>query len=212
MMKALCAGLAALVLGCSEPARDIPSAYAQAVPQPVAIKSYHPAMLDMLSPYHGERVILIDKQQRNLDLYEYHGTWHRKDTHPIAVGKGRGPKTRQGDMRTPEGDYRVEYKMTTRSGPEHSSYLESLNMQTRNSYGYIGPNAFGEHALMLDYPNSDDRRRGSTGSGIMIHSVPANRVGLADTGGCIGLAPSAMESVYNSVGSGTRVIIRDSIR
>jgi murein L,D-transpeptidase YafK len=212
MKNAICAGIAAILLGCtwhSPQLRNNPPNYVptQAV-VPIAVSRYHPPVLDSIYPLHGERVLLLDKSDFSIMVYEYSGHWQRRQQMPVAIGRGSGPKTALGDMNTPEGIYKIVDKFSTVRDENHSSYLMNLNKLTWNQHSYIGPNAFGPYALMLDYPNDHDRRNGRTGSGIMLHSVPEDRLKKNATGGCIGLRLSDMERLYRIASIGTKVIIQ----
>ena len=66
--------------------------------------SYHNQKI--ISKIENANIIVISKQDMQLNLINYKG-----DTlfcAPIAVGKAYGNKQKQGDMRTPEGVFKVE--------------------------------------------------------------------------------------------------------
>jgi len=113
---------------------------------------------------------------------------------PVVFGSNpKGHKQQQGDERTPEGEYVLDYKNA------NSSYYKSIH---------------------ISYPNDQDRenarKRGvSPGGDIMIHSQP-NRWGKFSlitqlfnwTNGCIALSNSDMDAVWNAVDPGTPLQIR----
>ena len=105
----------------------------------------------------------------------------------------QGHKVQQGDGRTPEGRYTLDYKNP------HSRYHKSIH---------------------VSYPNAQDRanarRRGvDPGGDIMVHGQP-NDWGWAWpdtqlfnwTDGCIALSNKDMDVVWSSVDVGTPILIR----
>jgi murein L,D-transpeptidase YafK len=154
------------------------------------------------------RAIVVHKPSFSLHLFEWHDDWVHAKSYSVSLGKNFGRKQREGDNRTPEGTYTIEDKLSTAHDSHQSSYLKKLNSLSYNGQGYIGKDAFGPFAFLLDYPNQDDRKTGRTGRGIMIHSVSYDKVGRMATHGCIGLRRDDMESLYRLVGVGTKVYIR----
>lgn len=110
--------------------------------------------------------IAVDAARSRLYLFE-NGAGGLKlvDDFYISVGKQGVEKLVEGDQRTPLGLY-----FTT---------------------GRIDPRAledrFGVGALPLNYPNAYDRNRGRTGSGILLHGVPAATYSRPpqDSDGCV---------------------------
>ena len=115
-------------------------------------------------------------------------------TYKIALGPNSvGPKTRQGDHRTPEGLYRIDAKNA------HSRFHLSLH---------------------VSYPNADDRERArklgvSPGGDIMIHGLPDQYAYLGAlhrnydwTDGCIAVSNAEIEEIWKLVPVGTVVEIR----
>jgi lipoprotein-anchoring transpeptidase ErfK/SrfK len=81
---------------------------------------------------HRAQAIVISKADRVLTLYK---NGRKALTYPIRLGsRGIRAKQHYGDGATPEGEYRVQRKR----GPGQTPYFR---------------------ALILDYPNADDRRR-----------------------------------------------------
>ena len=115
-------------------------------------------------------------------------------TYKVALGRGGlAPKEREGDGRTPEGNYLID-------------------MRNADSH-YHG-------ALHVSYPNAEDRKRAaklgvSPGGAIMIHGLP-NGMGwlgaahrLYDwTLGCIAVTDAEIDEIWNLVPVGTPVEIR----
>jgi murein L,D-transpeptidase YafK len=111
----------------------------------------------------------------------------------VAFGSHpQGPKTRQGDGRTPEGRYVLDARNP------HSSFYKSLH---------------------VSYPNTEDRRRAarqgvSAGGDIMVHGQPNGWGAYAAitqktnwTLGCIALSNEDMDVVWDSVPTGTPIEI-----
>jgi len=135
--------------------------------------------------------VLVIKSKRILLLMK-DGEMFR--TYKIALGKQpNGPKTRQGDRRTPEGRY----------------VLDSRNPKSKYHL-----------AIHISYPNESDilsaQKRGvSPGGDIMIHGLPpgSGRVGelhsfLDWTDGCIAVTNSEMEEIWQLVADGTPIEIK----
>jgi murein L,D-transpeptidase YafK len=108
-------------------------------------------------------------------------------------GNPKGHKQREGDQRTPEGHYMLDWKN------QHSAYYKSIH---------------------VDYPNPEDRaaaaaRGEDPGGQIMIHGQRNGYGWLAPlarffnwTDGCIALSDSDMEEVWRSVPENTPIEIR----
>ena len=128
--------------------------------------------------------VLVDKSERK--LYVFAGE-KLLAAYPIGLGYHPiGPKQQQGDQRTPEGHYVLDYKNP------NSSYYRSIH---------------------ISYPNNADRaaarqRHVSPGGDVMIHGLPndpyiAHRVrvyGSPDwTDGCIALSDENMKALWDQV-------------
>jgi murein L,D-transpeptidase YafK len=130
----------------------------------------------------GKRSLLLLKNGEVLKSYQ------------VALGGNPvGPKTRQGDKRTPEGTYYLD-----RRNP-HSKFYRSMH---------------------ISYPNAKDienaRERGvSPGRDIMIHGLPKGYGFLGElhtindwTKGCIAVTDSEMDEIWTLVSDGTPIEIR----
>lgn len=135
--------------------------------------------------------LLVHKQERRLEVIS-NGEAIRH--YRIALGRQPvGHKQHQGDNRTPEGIYHIDWR--------HRSPNFNLS-------------------LHLDYPNLKDRaeawKRGvDPGGMIMIHGTPVDEEipewffqGLDWTNGCIALDNASMQELWDLVPDGTRVEIR----
>jgi len=114
-------------------------------------------------------------------------------TYPIGLGQQpNGHKQQQGDSRTPEGDYVIDYR---------------------------NPNSRFHLSLHISYPNNVDRKRAhskgvSPGGDIFIHGLPN---GLEASGrlfsqsdwtdGCIAVSNTAIKEIWRTVKNGTPIEI-----
>lgn len=140
---------------------------------------------------HQTTAIVVSKADRLLTLYK---NGHKIQSHPVRLGfNGIREKQYQGDGATPEGRYRVAAKR----GRGQTQFYR---------------------ALVLDYPNADDRRRfqaaqtsgkiatgRSIGGQIEIHGV--ENALMAQTLGCIMLDNPHMAALFERVAPGTPVTI-----
>lgn len=137
--------------------------------------------------------ILVDKSLRRLYLIKDGRTVR---TFPIALGLApRGHKMREGDYRTPEGDYHISARK-----PD-SSYMLSLQ---------------------ISYPSESDRVRAEqaevpAGGLIMVHGRPIRPTNGRDrnyystrdwTDGCIAVSNAAMLEIWMMTRIGTPITIR----
>ena len=141
-------------------------------------------------PQHADRVVVL-KKQRTLQLLSQ-GKVIR--TYRIALGGNPvGPKTRQGDHKTPEGVYVLD------SRNAHSQFHRSIH---------------------ISYPNARDRaaarQKGvSPGGDVFLHGLP-NGYGWVGAGhrakdwtdGCIAVTNEEIEELWAAVSDGTPIEIR----
>lgn len=134
--------------------------------------------------------VVVKKAERRLELHN-NGMVFR--TFPIALGANpEGHKQREGDQRTPEGTYRLDWRNV-------------------NSAFFL--------AMRVSYPNDEDIRRARQrgvhpGNNIMIHGLPneprypSDHYLYADwTDGCIAVSNSAMIDIWLSVPDDTPITI-----
>lgn len=146
-----------------------------------------------VSPVPGDAIvdrIVIEKAAHRMTLF----TGDRKlATYRVSLGHGGlAPKAREGDGRTPEGDYRI-----TGRNPNSAYHL----------------------SLRIGYPTtaqtSAARKAGvDPGGDIMIHGLPNGRGGLAKaytgrdwTDGCIAVTDAEMDEIWRLTRDGARVHI-----
>jgi hypothetical protein len=148
---------------------------------------YEPLPLDI----EAQRVV-VEKSRRRLSLVHREG--HVLKTYRVALGRSPvGPKTRDGDGKTPEGMYRVDRRNP--HGPHHL-------------------------ALYVSYPDAEDRERAERlgvppGGNIAIHGLPEGFGFLGPlhrlvdwTQGGIAVTDAEIEEIWRAVPDGAPVDIR----
>lgn len=135
--------------------------------------------------------VLLDKSDRKMTLYKQGRVIAYFDV--SLGGAPQGHKTQEGDQKTPEGAYVLDYKN------EQSSYYRSMH---------------------VSYPNADDRaqaeKRGvSPGGMIMVHGQRNGFGWLSSimqnfdwTDGCIAITNDEMDEFMELVEPGTPIEIR----
>jgi murein L,D-transpeptidase YafK len=149
-----------------------------------------PQQQPSVQPLFADRVIVL-KGKRQLQLAQNGKVF---ETFPIALGKDPvGPKQRQGDGRTPEGIYRIDWRT------EDTRYTRELH---------------------ISYPDDRDRERAramsvDAGGAIFIHGLPRDYgpfdppVWYRDwTEGCISVGNVSIVKIWNAVPDGTPIEIR----
>jgi murein L,D-transpeptidase YafK len=139
---------------------------------------------------HVERVVVL-KEERTLQLLN---AGKVIKTYKVALGGDPvGPKTRQGDHKTPEGIYRLDFRNA------HSQFYKSIH---------------------ISYPNAQDRKRArekgvSPGGDIFVHGLPNGfgAVGPAHrlrdwTDGCIAVTDDEIDEIWKAVKDGTPIEIK----
>ena len=135
--------------------------------------------------------IIVVKSTRTMMLMHHHQVLK---TYRVALGTVPvGAKEKQGDHKTPEGDYLINGK-----NPHSQFHL----------------------ALRISYPNAQDRARAHkvgvpTGGDIMIHGLMPEEAWLGArhretdwTDGCIAVSNQEIEEIWNLVPIGTKVKIK----
>jgi murein L,D-transpeptidase YafK len=142
------------------------------------------------TPLHADRVVVL-KKERTLQLVN-HGKVVK--TYKIALGGDPvGPKTRQGDHKTPEGTYVLDFRNA------HSQFHKAIH---------------------ISYPSERDhaaaRAKGiSPGGDVFVHGLPNGfgYVGAAHrlkdwTDGCVAVTNEEIDEIWKSVADGTPIEIR----
>ncbi|HKR54101.1 MAG TPA: L,D-transpeptidase family protein [Chthoniobacterales bacterium] len=135
--------------------------------------------------------ILVEKAARRLTLFS---AGRKLKEYRVALGFSPiGPKEREGDGRTPEGIYIIDFHK---------------------------PDSAFHRALHVSYPSAEDSARAaeagvSPGGDIMIHGLPSGlrTLGAAHrwrdwTAGCIAVTDPEIDEIYSSVNDGTSIEIQ----
>lgn len=126
--------------------------------------------------------VLVDKSARKLWLMRDGARLYEAD---ISLGKNPiGQKRREGDQRTPEGRYRLDWRD---AGTDF------------------------HRAILVSYPSKADLARGAKGGEIMIHGQKYFWRWFTKsplTNGCIGVSNIAMDVIWSATGLGTPIEIR----
>jgi L,D-peptidoglycan transpeptidase YkuD (ErfK/YbiS/YcfS/YnhG family) len=135
--------------------------------------------------------IVVEKAARKLSIFR---DGRRLKTYRVAVGRRPiGPKEKEGDMKTPEGTYKIDSR-----NAQSSFHL----------------------ALHISYPSNDDNARAaergvSAGFDIMIHGIRNGHGWIGAfhrwedwTAGCIALTDEEIEELWRVTPDGTTIEIR----
>jgi murein L,D-transpeptidase YafK len=138
----------------------------------------------------ADRVVVL-KKERTLELLEQGKVIK---TYKVALGGDPvGPKTRQGDHKTPEGVYILDFRNA------HSQFYKSIH---------------------ISYPSEHDRvlarQKGvSPGGDVFVHGLPNGygAIGAAHrlkdwTDGCIAVTDEEINEIWKAVADGTQIEIK----
>ncbi|MGE4266962.1 MAG: L,D-transpeptidase family protein [Deferribacterales bacterium] len=140
--------------------------------------------------------VIVEKDKRKLHVVRVTGDGVSIiKTVNVLVGKGNGDKSSRGDLKTPEGVYRITSFL---SGQR---LIEMYGRETAKIYGF--------GAFPLSYPNLLDTLNGKTGGGIWLHGKEDNRQDPA-TKGCVALDNPDIRGLSQYFTAGTPVIITRS--
>lgn len=158
--------------------------------------------LTLLAFFCSDIHLRIDKSARTLTVFDGSKPIH---VYPSAFGNPDGPKRKQGDMRTPEGTYKVV----------------SLNANSRfyKSFLISYPNTADADAALAD-GIIDKRMRDAIARSQKLYGTPPQKTGMGGdicihggstdydwTAGCIALSNDHIDSLWKWVKPGTRVEI-----
>ena len=149
--------------------------------------SYHQQQI--ISKIENANIIVVSKQNMQLTLINYKG-----DTlfcAPIAAGMAYGNKQKQGDMRTPEGTFKV---VDIQNSSEWTHDFHDGKGEIKGAYG--------KHFIRLNIP-------GHKGIGIHGTHVPKS-IGSRATEGCIRLNNDDLERLITLIYPPLTVVITPS--
>jgi murein L,D-transpeptidase YafK len=142
------------------------------------------------TPPHPDHVVVL-KKERTLELLSQGKVIK---TYKVALGGDPiGPKTRQGDHKTPEGTYVLDFRNA------HSRFYKSIH---------------------ISYPSEHDRavarRQGvSPGGDVFVHGLAKGYGWLGSshrlkdwTDGCVAVTNEEMDEIWNAVPDGTQIEIK----
>ena len=141
-------------------------------------------------PLHADKVVVL-KRERTLQLLSQGKVIK---TYKVALGGDPvGPKTRQGDHKTPEGLYVLD------SRNAHSQFYKSLHI----SYPSVGDRAAAKQSGV------------SAGGDVFVHGLP-NGYGWIGAGhrakdwtdGCVAVTDEEIDEIWLAVANGTPIEIR----
>lgn len=178
----LCAGMLLLVAACAA----MPTETGPPTPPPPPPPAVEQEPLRLAHADIGAvDSVLIDKSDRRLYLV---GAGAVLGWAPISLGREPiGPKTEQGDLKTPEGTYVLDWRNPV------SRFYRSIH---------------------ISYPNEADLQRAfargvDPGGAIFIHGTPDRELlGRDWTTGCIAVANEDMDLIWQLVRDGMPITIR----
>lgn len=132
------------------------------------------------------RLVGVDKKNHIFKFFEKQSPFKLRFSYPCVTGQLQGDKKQINDLRTPEGIYFVEYKIS----------------------GGLDFKEYGGVAYTLNYPNPVDRLRGKTGHGIWIHSKGFD---LVPTRGCVAIDLKNIAEVGPHLLPGTAVVLAEEL-
>ena len=133
-------------------------------------------------------VILVEKKTNRLRLVTYEdGVYRPLKEYHATLGKVKGDKEDEGDLKTPEGIYVLK------------SLLKPPQL----------PAKFGAMAFYLNFPNTFDLMAGRTGSNIMLHATnePERLKNNYDSQGCVVVENSEISEIAPYVRLGLTPIL-----
>ncbi len=139
----------------------------------------------------SDSLFVVDKSSQTFFYFQKNNqsdTFNLVRTIPCTTGKVAGDKSREGDMKTPEGIYFIQGKKE--KGLDFDLY--------------------GNLAFVLNFPNPVDKARGKTGHGIWIHGR-GTPIEPYETRGCVAMNNNDIRMLQDDVYiQGIPVIIEES--
>ncbi|MDC0932292.1 L,D-transpeptidase family protein [Arcobacteraceae bacterium] len=133
--------------------------------------------------YESIRYLMIcQKDLKDIKLYDTKSKSELFNS-DVFVGKAKGDKKVEGDLKTPIGAYMLTRRIT-------------------NVDPFYGP-----LALTTNYPNLYDKSQGKTGHGIWIHGLPLNQERDDFTQGCIALDNTKIKDLDETINIENSVLV-----
>jgi len=127
-------------------------------------------------------VMICQKDLKDIKLYDTKSKSQLFNS-DVFVGKAKGDKKVEGDLKTPIGAYKLTRRIT-------------------NVDPFYGP-----LALTTNYPNLYDKSQGKTGHGIWIHGLPLNQERDDFTQGCIALDNTKIKNLDKTINIENSVLV-----
>ena len=124
--------------------------------------------------------VLVDKKTNMIYVTEYKdGRYQTVKSYHTTLGKVKGDKEVEGDLKTPEGIYIFNNRLTSPKLPKK----------------------FGELAFHVNYPNTYDQMAGRTGNSIMLHATdePNRLKQNYDSEGCVVVRNEEIREIEPSI-------------
>lgn len=155
----------------------------------IILSSYFEVCALKLSKIEADRVVVY-KMRRVMELWSGD---HLLKRYTIALGGSpTGPKTQEGDQKTPEGSYKLDWR-NPNSAFHKSIHISYPNMKDRVQAQKRGVRAGGEIFL-----HGIGKKWGFLGSSHALHDW---------TKGCIAVTNAEMDEIWEIVPNGTPIMI-----
>jgi murein L,D-transpeptidase YafK len=139
--------------------------------------------------YAPETLLVVDKENQNFLIFSNKSPLNQEHSWQCTTGQAYGDKAVEGDLKTPEGVYFLERRISGENLPF---------------------DLYGELAFTLNYPNPIDRINQKTGHSIWVHGR-GKEVVPYDTEGCVAMEMKYMLALETMIDLGkTPVIITES--
>ncbi|MCA1987398.1 MAG: L,D-transpeptidase family protein, partial [Desulfovibrio sp.] len=163
---------------------------AEAVLTTTAVSAAPPGWLAQFAgnPAGPPLFLAVNKQAQELYVFEQKSPLALVEKITCTTGEREGDKLVEGDLRTPEGVYFIQHRLS--SGLDYKDY--------------------GTLAHTLNYPNPVDRIKGKTGGGIWIHGR-GHQITPRETKGCVALNNDAILELDKRLARNLPVLIAHSV-
>lgn len=140
-------------------------------------------------PCGPPRFLAVDKSSQTFWFFEEKSPLTPVSQLPCTTGKEPGTKTKEGDLKTPEGVYFIKDRVT----------------------GGLDFSLYGDMAFTLNYPNPVDVLNGRTGHGIWIHGR-GKEITPNESQGCVVLNNPDIKALDSHLGRDMPVVIANEVR